>query len=603
MKQLKIILLISISLSFTTACSQFRKTDKEALIEFFGSHPDSLSLEEIELQILDNLMDYAFRAAFSKMSVDDEIQSFKKEDESYKPPYSLSPRLDEMDFRNGISFNQYASYPSSELKMDSDVKEGETNNVSYFLDWIYYHDNTSDTSDIKISSRTSVAFKKIDSVKVLVRYSYPLNFEKVELSLAEKTMKYNDGEITIQKMQDNYVEYFMSDKIWGPFLESQAVNGDGKILNRNSMSASSYLPKKASKIYEDAAKSLKPIAEKINQNEYTDKERLIADVYSQLHSSEVLKGTKNYYRSEYYYGNIKKLYLYFSQQWETEEYFITFPVVSDISSVNEVVDRETDKIILVDSIGNKLLELPENIEQLSSYYYLQEDEDGNEQLLLLNTNTLQFDTLHQCNDEDIEILTDELILLTHQGKNSVLNRYGKTIISPTSLDIEFDEQSELLVAFSDESVSLYDTSGRLLFSGNGRIDYYSEGLAIYWDKAGNLLAFIDEKGKQVIPMQQYNHAMPFSDGLSIVKKGEKYGCIRKDGSVAIPFIYKMIRDFSYGVTLVSTGDEFGIIDVNNNFVVPLEKSNGYSVSSSFGKRTYRFGGNSYNEKGKLIVDE
>ena len=594
-------IIFGLTLLFAVACVSSSEKN-EALSNFLGEHPDSMSFDDVKQSVLENYMQYALFYGFSEgFGGRDELpQSISEEEERYDTEFRLSPLLSETDFKKGISFIQSAAYKNAWLDIDSKVKEGETNNINYYLDKIYYHDNTSDTSDVSISSRVSVGFKKIDSVRILVRCRYPVNIERVELSSNKKKIEYGDGAIALKNIDNNYIEYVMSDNISGRFLDAQAVNKSGKTLNRQSMSSSSFPPEEAKKVFKKLYESLKKITEKIKKDKYKTKEDLCSDIYNKLGGFGVFSESENYYRSEFYSGNVESLYLYFTPQRESEEFLLTFPVVSSIAPVNLVWDRESDKNFLVDSLGNEILELTKGISPINSFYYTYEDYYKNI-VLRLNLDCLAFDTL-QYRSENIEFLTNTLVKLNYRGKVSALDRYGNAMIPPLLGSIRFDENSGLLIASSGKSFGLYSADGELLFSGDGGLDSFSEGVAIYWNSNRELVAFIDEQGRQVIPLRQYDHVQPFSEGLSVVGKNDKYGCIRKDGSIVIPLIYDEMKNFSYGVTLVQKGREYGLINTNNEFVLPLHETYGYSISGSFEKRTYRLNGKIYNEKGILIED-
>ena len=113
-----------------------------------------------------------------------------------------------------------------------------------------------------------------------------------------------------------------------------------------------------------------------------------------------------------------------------------------------------------------------------------------------------------------------------------------------------------------------------------QVGSFSEGLAEVntyaddrWDHG-----FINSAGQLIVP-QIYDSTIPFKNGLSIVEKDSKFGCISINGDVSIPLIYDHLdayQSFSEGLVLVANNtdddnyaDIFGFVNTAGDVVIPL----------------------------------
>ena len=62
----------------------------------------------------------------------------------------------------------------------------------------------------------------------------------------------------------------------------------------------------------------------------------------------------------------------------------------------------------------------------------------------------------------------------------------------------------------------------------------------------------------------------FSEGLSAVKKNEKWGYINKKGKVVIQFKYDEVYNFFEGLAIVKIKNKYGIIDKKGKVVIPIK---------------------------------
>lgn len=599
-----IIISIGILLLLVVSCAS-SGDGKKVAEEFLGDELDSISFNDLKQEVIALNAQFKFFHAFMGMGDENKPEDYAENEERYENEFTLSSRYGKIDFIKGVRFTQSLNYPYSSLRIDSEVKEGDDFSITYFIDRIFYSDNTSDSLDTSISSRENIALKKADSVKITVRYRYTTDWETLNISNSNQKVSFEEGTIELKNIDRNYVQYVMSDNISGSFITAQAANRSGKMLGRRGYVSGDLPPRQQAKKYKELSEALTKIEKKIEENAYDTKESLIADLYKNF-AGIGDKGSDFYYRSEYYYGNANSVNLYFSKGKETKEYTFTVPVISEIGDYNLVYNDSGNKMI-VDNKGKVVVDkINKKIEQINSYYYSLLDY-YNDVILCLNTTENRLDTLKPYKINNIGYLTPELVRVSYRNKQGVSGKDGKFIIplNYTSLELDDEEQatSNVIVAYKGSEVSLLDKEGNLLFSANGIISSFTDGVAVYSTIEGKPVSMINKQGKTILSLSQYTGANPFSEGLAVIEKGDKYGCIDKNGNIVIPFDYDEILDFSYGVTLVKKDEEYGIIDKNNKEVVPLARTGGYSISTNFGKRSYYMDGNWYDEKGQYKKED
>jgi hypothetical protein len=95
-------------------------------------------------------------------------------------------------------------------------------------------------------------------------------------------------------------------------------------------------------------------------------------------------------------------------------------------------------------------------------------------------------------------------------------------------------------------------------------DYDSDELTFYGGKWG----FIDEKGKEIIPLK-YDDVTNFFQGVALVRQDSNMGCINKVGVEIIPLKYDKI---SLEVNILNVMNEglYGIFDLAGKELLPVE---------------------------------
>ena len=90
----------------------------------------------------------------------------------------------------------------------------------------------------------------------------------------------------------------------------------------------------------------------------------------------------------------------------------------------------------------------------------------------------------------------------------------------------------------------------------GRIVEYSPNPYMHLVKIGNKWGYINKNGKIVIPLK-YDYADDFRDNLAWVRLGNKRGYINKKGKLKISAKFDEMYDFCNGIAKVRLGNKYG----------------------------------------------
>lgn len=168
------------------------------------------------------------------------------------------------------------------------------------------------------------------------------------------------------------------------------------------------------------------------------------------------------------------------------------------------------------------------------------------------------------------------------GKKGYINKQGKVVIAPR-YDVAMKFQEGLAVVSQADKESYIDKTGQALISlPSGKIGYpFAEGLAQVIDK-NNKTGYINRQGKQEIAARYGNSWMnfsTFSEGLAAVVQDNKIGYIDHQGKTVIPFQeYQEVLPFSEGMTAVGVHVPFkehiilchwGYMNRDGELVIPL----------------------------------
>ena len=92
------------------------------------------------------------------------------------------------------------------------------------------------------------------------------------------------------------------------------------------------------------------------------------------------------------------------------------------------------------------------------------------------------------------------------------------------------------------------------------IQAFKEGMARF--KRDTVSGYLNLQGVEVIKSAAFGNLQDFENGLAIVLKDDKYGCVDKTGKVVMPFVYDELRGFSEGLAAAQRNGKW--IFVNSN---------------------------------------
>ncbi|MCW3110912.1 MAG: repeat-containing protein [Segetibacter sp.] len=169
------------------------------------------------------------------------------------------------------------------------------------------------------------------------------------------------------------------------------------------------------------------------------------------------------------------------------------------------------------------------------------------------------------------------------GKWGFLDSIGNVMVGFEWDEVikDFDKNGRVTLRKGKQSEILDRKDLKPLQASGENVIFYEEKGSYYAGLAkvsiNKKYGFIDEKGKEVIPLL-YDDAQIFINGFAQVKSGKKYGYIDKTGKVVIPLIYEStgysINDNSIGVKI---NDKWGIIDTKGKTIIAAT----YEAAESF----------------------
>jgi hypothetical protein len=113
---------------------------------------------------------------------------------------------------------------------------------------------------------------------------------------------------------------------------------------------------------------------------------------------------------------------------------------------------------------------------------------------------------------------------------------------------------------------------------------YAESFGMSIVKKGNKYGFVDQNGKVVIPVE-YDLVYSFkNDKYTVVQNGRKQGCVNKKGDIIVPIKYSKIQKSQpNGTAVVELDGKKGCIDYYGKLFVPLEYDEIYAFKNSYAK--------------------
>lgn len=234
----------------------------------------------------------------------------------------------------------------------------------------------------------------------------------------------------------------------------------------------------------------------------------------------------------------------------------------------------------------------------------------------MNAQTMEW--LSEPQYDKIEVLNDNLYLVSSDGKYGILDNYGKLLYGLKYDKVTpFQEGRALLLCRGKsgymELAVLLDESGRMVrnFEGKGYLasfdyPYYKEGKMVYVSvgKKGYMFGYLDQSGYELIPAK-FIYAAPFINGKAIVRMEQGvFGVINSAGSPAVfsdkPFYFlsSIVDGRALGWRHSRNGGEMVQVKLNGEaFVVEKVLAEGYGELNfpndnysqvSFGSHRFNF---------------
>lgn len=164
---------------------------------------------------------------------------------------------------------------------------------------------------------------------------------------------------------------------------------------------------------------------------------------------------------------------------------------------------------------------------------------------------------------------------TNDNKFGFINSSGDIIIEPIYLSVGIFEEGLAWAELSSHKYGYIDYTGEWIIAPNlwkahnfNKKSYYAPVITLngedycFISKTGHKLKLSDDI--RITP------SYGFTDGLAIVEKDHKSGCINFFGQWKVMPIFKYIWKFSHGYAVAQKDSYLGIIDKNGNWAVQPE---------------------------------
>ncbi|PJZ64318.1 hypothetical protein CH371_18010 [Leptospira wolffii] len=167
-------------------------------------------------------------------------------------------------------------------------------------------------------------------------------------------------------------------------------------------------------------------------------------------------------------------------------------------------------------------------------------------------------------------------------KYGMIDKKGKYLLEP--IYEEVTDFNDGLAGFKTEKGwGFIDANGKVVIPNrfhnlhrgnlNDRPKPFQNGRIFVWDSVNgkNEGYFIDKTGKR-LDLPQYLRE-PFSDGLSILNKDNKYkeyGFINEKGDIVVPPIYEKVYPFRNGLAAVVKSKKVGFVSTTGELAIPMD---------------------------------
>lgn len=183
-------------------------------------------------------------------------------------------------------------------------------------------------------------------------------------------------------------------------------------------------------------------------------------------------------------------------------------------------------------------------------------------------------------------------LKTYEGDSSygVWNLAGKELLAPRFSNIEVIGDYLYTTSDDDRQKDIYTLKlQKLNPPGSTAIGAFVQGQPqLLQDRKSQKYSFITPDGKTAPISLPYDEVEPFSNGMAVVKKGERYGALDLTGKLRVPLKYTRLNPFQKTLASAEMDGFRGLvlIDKNNTLVKKLGSYTSYSLPTNSNDATY-----------------
>ncbi|PKB43013.1 WG repeat protein [Cellulophaga sp. RHA19] len=579
---MKKILYIITALLAIVSCNKTQPKNQTELNEFISSL-DNKPLEEIKEEVNSNIKQFESMAKFFDGSFSNDVKTIDKEDEKYEEPFKVDTTgvhkaLNQ--FKN-VTFSQTYTNYKSDLQFigtnndnEDPINLGQGVTQIFTPKKIYYHNGEVRTDsiegyglDFNFNESWGKA-KAIDSIDISFKVDYIKDYDVVEISSDNPTVKYKGGEINFVKAEGNYVYFTLSDTIAAP-IKVQGHNEEGKVLDRSGYSNNGVSPDDQEDILTEMLGFFKKIQKKLNDDDFKDTPELQEYLKDNLSNVDFFNDNDGIFHKEYYYyGTVKSIKLFFKKDTKTEETSFTAYNYQPIKGNDALIAMQTEEaIVFINNIGEPKITVPgagglENIggnfyEDYNHFYHLNKAEEKLDTLLVYSVEAFSNGLIGILPEQE----SDNYTLVTQDNKPIGSKLYW--------------QMKEV---------------GNLLFGITYDNKYY----------------LLDENANATLLPGIHNVYKTLADERIMVSNtNSKIGFINSKGKLVIPFKYNDAKDFENGITVVEFNDTYKFIDTNGKVLLDIKEDHlDFLTEDENKKRIYSFdyGKVKYNYKGELIEE-
>ena len=215
--------------------------------------------------------------------------------------------------------------------------------------------------------------------------------------------------------------------------------------------------------------------------------------------------------------------------------------------------------------------------RLNEDYIRVENDEGKMGLFKLSNKMLDI----PCNYYNIQILKSDLLLVYDLKKDVGIYHTKNGWLTEVVYDKAYVDKDNELVIEVQEKIGKVDANNNIKWS-DGTFTPHSKVAEQTWRKKydwswittngeitpvfkDKFYGFVDETGKEIFS-NKFNDVKIATNGFFIVKEGDKYGLINKEGNLSIPCKYETLSQLSDKKFRAINGDKGYIIDDSDNLL-------------------------------------